>query len=84
MKKVFLLLTIPFAMSCTNSGMARLGGFGSDFKIELINCDGSIAKTYVSSGKVRSEKNSDGYYFLDKKNNVLVELTGNLIITQIK
>jgi len=68
--------------SCTDAQRSKVGGLGSQFKVEMINCDGSVARTWISSGKVSSEANSDGYYFKDKKSGKLIEVTGRLIITK--
>jgi hypothetical protein len=38
--------------------------------------------TWISSGKVQSEENSDGYYFNDKKTGKLIEVTGRMVITK--
>jgi len=54
-----------------------------EFKIEMVNCDGSISHTWISLGKVLSEANSDGYYFYDKGTGKLIEVTGRLIITKL-
>ena len=70
--------------SCTDAKKAKLGGFGSKFQIEMLNCDGSVARTWISSGKVSSEQNSDGYYFMEENTNILIEVTGRLIITKIE
>lgn len=83
MKKVLGILGLSLILvSCTDAGMAKLGGYGDEFTIEVINCDGSVARTYTSTGKVRSEENSDGYYFLDKETGKLIEITGRIIITE--
>ncbi len=70
--------------ACTDAKKAKLGGFGSKFQIEMLNCDGSIARTWISSGKVSSEQNSDGYYFMEEGTDKLIEVTGRLIITKIE
>ena len=84
MKK--LLLASSFILlfyACTDAKKAKMGGFGSQFQIEMLNCDGSVARTWISSGKVSSEQNSDGYYFMEEGTNKLIEVTGRLIITKI-
>lgn len=48
-----------------------------------MGCDGPI-KTYISTGKVGSEENSDGYYFKDAATGELVEVSGNVVITQLE
>ena len=68
--------------SCTDAQIVKLGGLGDKFKVEMINCDGTVARTWISSGKVLSEQNSDGYYFKDEKTGKLIEVTGKLVITK--
>lgn len=84
MKKIlFILMFILTLISCTDSTQAKLGGYGDNFKIEMLNCDGTITHSWISTGKVRSESNSDGYYFLDSKSGELLEVSGNVIITRL-
>lgn len=70
------------AFSCTDAYKAKLGGLGDEFKIELVNCDGTVTRQWISTGKVSTEQNSDGYYFMDKKTGKLIEVSGTLIITK--
>lgn len=77
-----LFILLMCATSCTDAKRAKIGGLGDNFKVEVINCDGSITQSWISTGKVLSEDNSDGYYFKDKKTGKLIEVTGNLIITK--
>ena len=83
-KLLFLSSLILFFSTCTDAKKAKLGGFGSKFQIEMLNCDGSIARTWISSGKVSSEQNSDGYYFMEQGTGKLIEVTGRLVITKIE
>ena len=82
-KLIFISFILFFAFSCSDAQKARREGRGSEFRIEMLNCDGAVARSWISTGKVRSEQNSDGYYFMDKATGLLVEVTGNIIITQI-
>lgn len=77
-----LFLIVIIANSCTDANRAKIGGLGDKFKVQLINCDGSITHEWLSSGKVSSEKNSDGYYFMDEKTGKLIEVSGTIIITK--
>ncbi|BBI90480.1 hypothetical protein HYO65_gp088 [Tenacibaculum phage PTm1] len=70
--------------SCTDATRAKWGGYGSEFKVELVNCDGTITHSWISSGKVLSEQSSDGYYFNDKETGRIIEVTGTLIISKYK
>ena len=79
--KVLLVVVVMFT-SCTDATRAKFGGYGDEFKVEMINCDGSVSREWVSSGKVLSEASSDGYYFNDKETGKLIEVTGRLVITK--
>ena len=84
MKKLSLIVfSVAILFSCTDAERAKLGGYGDKFKVELVNCDGTITHSWVSSGKVLSEKGSDGYYFNDDTTGALIEVTGTLIITKL-
>ena len=84
MKKVILLLAVIFSLtSCTDAQQAKIGGLGDEFKVQLVNCDGSITHEWTSTGKVSNSANSDGYYFNDKKTGTLIEISGNVIITRL-
>jgi uncharacterized lipoprotein YehR (DUF1307 family) len=78
---LFTLLTIMASMvSCTDAEQSKLGGYGDTFTIKVLGPDTII--TYHSTGKVISEKQSDGYYFTNRENGKLVEVSGNIIIEE--
>lgn len=68
---------------CTDAGRSKLLGYGSQFEVTLYACDGSVIKQWTSSGKVKSEETSDGYYFMDEDSGRLIEVTGTLIIEKL-
>ena len=82
-KLIFIALTILFCVSCSDARKAKKFGHGSEFRIEMLNCDGAVARSWISTGKVRHFQKSNGFYFKDKATGLLVEVTGNIIITQI-
>jgi hypothetical protein len=82
MKKLIHVFLIGVLFSCTDASMSKIGGYGDKFKVEMLNCDGTVAREWLSSGKVQSEENSDGYYFMDSKTGKLIEVTGRIIITK--
>ena len=82
-KLIFIALTILFCFSCSDARKAKKFGRGSEFRIEMLNCDGAVARSWISTGKVRHFQKSNGFYFKDKATGLLVEVTGNIIITQI-
>ena len=78
---LFALLTITATMvSCTDAEQSKLGGYGDTFTVKVLGPDTII--TYHSTGKVISEQNSDGYYFTNRDNGKLVEVSGNIIIEE--
>ena len=78
---LFTLLTIMATMvSCTDAEQSKLGGYGDTFTVKVLGPDTII--TYHSTGKVISEKQSDGYYFTNRENGKLVEVSGNIIIEE--
>ena len=80
---LFISLTILFCFSCSDAQKAKKFGRGSEFRIEMLNCDGTVARSWISTGKVRHLKNRGGFFFKDKATGLLVEVTGSIIITQI-
>ncbi len=83
MKKLLVIISLLAFASCTDAERAKRASFGASFKIELVNCNGTVTKSWISSGKVLSEAASDGYYFNDQKTGNLIEVTGTLIITEL-
>ena len=81
---LIILLTLFFTFTCSDAKKARMKGRKSEYKVEMLNCDGTVTKSWVSTGKVRSERDSDGYYFMDKETGLLIEISGSIIISQLE
>ena len=78
---MFSLVAIATLMSsCTDAELGKLGGYGDTFTVKVLGPDTII--TYHSTGKVISEQHSDGYYFTNRENGKLIEVSGNVIIEQ--
>lgn len=82
-KMIMVAITLLALSSCTDASRAKIGGLGSRFKVEVVNCDGTITHSWISSGKVSNSSSSDGYYFNDEKTGTLIEISGNVIITKL-
>ena len=85
-KIIYTIIGIVFIISfysCSDAKKAKFGGYGSEFMIEMLDCNGDVSKTWISTGKVSSEQHSDGYYFMEKNTGKLIEVTGHLIITKL-
>ena len=67
--------------SCTDAGRAKLTGYGGEYKVEMYS-GGQMVRTWIASGKVQSENGSDGYYFNDKTSGKLIEVAGDVVITE--
>ena len=85
MKKTIAVLSLTLILfsGCTDAKWAKVGGLGDQFKIELVNCDGTITHSWTSTGKVSTESQSDGYYFIDYQTGKLIEVSGTVIITKL-
>lgn len=84
MKKLVLGITLLFSvLSCTDAQQAKIGALGDKFKVELVNCDGTVTHSWTSAGKVSNSESSDGYFFNDEKTGTLIEVSGNVIITRL-
>lgn len=82
MKQILILIIAITFFSCTDATTAKIGGLGDKFTVELLDCNGETVRSWTSTGKVHSETDSDGYYFLDEKSGKLIEVTGTIIITK--
>lgn len=73
-----------FFASCegSDSAEAKFRGRNSKYKVEVLS-GGQIVRTYTSTDKVVSAQNSGGYFFVDAVTGKLVEISGDIIITQI-
>lgn len=80
MKKVLFIGMICFLASCTNAEKEKMFNYGNEFKIEMYS-GGVLVRSWISTGKVNSEEGSDGYYFEDKSTGKLVEVSGDIVIT---
>ncbi len=91
MKKILLLLigrilvvvTCASLAGCTDAEKAKYGGYDKPYRVEVLS-GGQVVRTYTTTGKVLSEEHSDGYYFTDAATGELVELSGQVIITQLR
>ena len=68
--------------SCTDASRARITGYGDEYKVEMYS-GGQMVRSWTASGKVHSEEGSDGYFFNDKATGKLIEVAGDVVITQL-
>jgi len=84
MKKVLLLIAVSLLMlGCTDASMSRISSYGNSAKITCYS-GGKIIYEGRSTGKIKSETSSDGYFFKDASDNLLKEVSGNCVIAYDK
>jgi hypothetical protein len=80
MKRLLVVcVTAVMLFSCTDATVANLGSYGRRHKITMYN-GGKLVREWMSTGKVTSISNSDGWQFMDSKTNKLVRVGGDVII----
>lgn len=82
--KVFFLLAagwlVLFVLSgCTDAGWSKLTAYGNSATVECYS-GGKLIYKGSSTGKVKSEESSDGYFFRDAADGKLKEVSGNCVI----
>lgn len=81
MYKWLLVSCLAFlSTGCYQAEIERATTWG-DYHIEMYS-GGELVRTWTSNGKVLSENDSDGYYFVDKKSGKMVEVSGDVVITK--
>jgi len=78
--KILIILSVVFMVSCTDAAMGKLSAFGGSANVKCYSAEKLIYEG-DSTGKVSSSSQSDGYYFVDKKDGRLKEVSGNCVIT---
>lgn len=78
-----LLGAVLLSAGCSPAERTRKFGIGylSNYVVTMYS-GGQAVRTWHTSGKVTSEGESDGYYFIDRDTNKLVEVAGDLVIEQ--
>lgn len=80
MKKILIIGALALAITgCTEAQRGKVFALGDEAKV---TCWSGGLQIYdgFSTGKVSSEQNSDGYYFVDKELNKTIEVSGNCVI----
>ena len=81
MKKLFILAVVAVLVcGCTDAEVGKFTSLGDSAKVECWSGDTKIFDG-LSSGKVSSERDSDGYFFKDSKTGKFMEVSGNCVIT---
>lgn len=79
MKNLIIIGLTLFAVSCTDAEISKITSLGSGADVKCYS-GGVIIYDGRSTGKIRSEEHSDGYFFKDAKDGRLKEVSGNCVI----
>ena len=78
-----LSATIASLAGCTDAMQGKIKALGNPARIECYS-GGVLIYDGRSTGKVVSEKNSDGYFFVDAEDGRTREVSGNCVVTYDK
>lgn len=79
MRRIVLLIALLTTLGCTEAQRGKFYALGDSAHVKCYS-GGELIYDGYSTGKVSSEDNSDGYYFVDKKDERTKEVSGNCII----
>lgn len=82
MKMFSALILMAVLSGCTNAELAKNTAYGTKFKVTLYS-EGVPIKTWISTGKVETEAESDGWFFVDETTNKLIRISGTVTIEQM-
>lgn len=81
MKKL-IMLSCAIAVAGCSASISRMSM--GDCDVVLYGLDGKPIQSWVSSGRVLSEDNSDGWYFTDKATGKVVIIAGGAVVVTPK
>jgi len=79
--KSFILVVIALTfIGCTDAAKGKISAYGGTATVVCYSGE-RLIYSGESTGKVSNSAESDGYYFIDKADNKLKEVSGNCVIT---
>ena len=79
---VLCMLLVCWCIGCSDAEQAKIAGYGNKHHVTLYS-GGEAVQKWTTTGKVSSEGQSDGYYFMDEKTGHLIEVSGNVVIEML-
>lgn len=77
-----LIFFFVLFVGCTSAERSKFGALGRPHSVELYS-GGKMVRSWTSTGVVMNELDSDGFFFTDAKTDVLVRVSGDLVLTPI-
>lgn len=81
-KYVIIAAAVLFS-GCTDAYFGKLKSLGSSASVKCYS-GGKLVVDTISTGKIRSEANSNGYYFVEKDTDEMIEVDADCIFRYIK
>ena len=78
--KYLLIALALFSLSCTEAQWEKATKIGDSAKVKCYS-GGIVIYEGESTGAISSEENSDGYYFKEKADGKLKEVSGNCVLS---
>ena len=78
MKKLLLSFILLSLIGCTDAIVGKIRSYGASAKVRCWS-GGQIILDEESSGKISSEQNSNGYYFISKKTDEMIEVDADCV-----
>ena len=79
MRELTIITILCMGLYCTDAKWKKMTSLGDSASIKCYS-GGILIYQGVSTGKISSEANSDGYFFQDRSDNKLKEVSGNCVI----
>ena len=76
--RFYLLTALVILCGCTDGVIGKLKSYGKGADIVCYS-GGKMIYKGESTGKVLSEKSSDGYYFVDKRTGAMMEIAADCV-----
>jgi hypothetical protein len=76
---ICVLLSMMFLSACSDATIANLTTYGSQGHVRCYS-GGQLIYDGISTGKIKSESNSDGWQFVDSKTGMFVRVSGDCIV----
>ena len=82
MIKYIIVVVSIFSSSCTDAYFGKITSLGSSANVKCYS-GGKLVLDTTSTGKIRSEVKSNGYYFVDKTSGNVTEVDADCVFEYI-
>ena len=80
---LILCAVLSVLVGCTDAEWSQVKGYGSKYKVTVFS-GGTAVKTFISTGKIANDEHGNGWHFTDSVTNGLVQVSGTVVIEEVK